>query len=141
MKTVKGVHDSKRRRFSELLPTATALALLISVTPQLRAQNPVSAEQPDVRWAKLSVVLPTSTTTFPAGDGAEIANSQCVICHSAGMALRQPLLSESAWRTIITKMRTAYGAPLPDNQVDALAAYLAKIVSERGASDTSHTTK
>jgi mono/diheme cytochrome c family protein len=119
----------------ELLPTAVALALLITLAPQLRAQNRAGAEQPDTRWAKLSVQFPTSVTAFPAGDGADIANSQCQICHSADMALRQPALPESEWRTIINKMRTAYGAPLPADQVDALAAYLSKTISERGASD------
>jgi mono/diheme cytochrome c family protein len=118
------------------IPAAIALTLSMSVGPQSRAQNPASAEQPDVRWAKLSVVLPTSTSTFPAGDGAEIANSQCVICHSPGMALSQPALSELQWRTIINKMRAAYGAPLPADQVDALATYLAKVISQRGASNT-----
>jgi mono/diheme cytochrome c family protein len=122
--------DSKLRRFLELLSAAMALTLLTSVAP---------AEQPDTRWAKVSVQLPTSVTRFPAGDGADIANSQCVICHSAGMALRQPALSESEWRTIITKMRTAYGAPLPADQVDALASYLSKTISEQGVSETSPT--
>ncbi|HEY0746171.1 MAG TPA: cytochrome c [Steroidobacteraceae bacterium] len=135
------IHGSKRRWLLALQPTAIGLTLLISVTPQLRAQNPASAEQPDARWAKVSVVFPTGETTFPAGDGAEIANSQCVICHSAGMALRQPALSESQWRTIIDKMRTAYGAPLPAIQVDALASYLSKTISDRGATDTSRTTR
>jgi mono/diheme cytochrome c family protein len=86
-------------------------------------------------------VFPTSVATFPAGDGADIANSQCLICHSAGMVLRQPALSESEWRATINKMRTAYGAPLPADQVDGLAVYLSKLISEHGASDSSRTTK
>jgi cytochrome c5 len=132
--------DVKLRRTPEL-STAIALTLLISVAPLLWAQNLASAEQPDTRWAKVSVVFPTSVATFPAGDGADIANSQCLICHSAGMVLRQPALSESEWRATINKMRTAYGAPLPAGQVDALAVYLSKLISEHGASDSSRTTK
>jgi mono/diheme cytochrome c family protein len=125
--------DSKQRKFWELLTTAIALMLLISIAPQLRAQNRTGVEQPDTRWARLSVQLPTSVTTFPAGNGADIANSQCLICHSAGMVLRQPALSESQWRATIDKMRTAYGAPLPADQVDALATYLSKLISDPGA--------
>lgn len=126
----------KLRTFSAVLSTIIGPALLASAAPQLWAQNQASTERPDTRWAKVSVVLPTSATTFPAGDGANIANSQCLICHSAGMVLRQPALSEAQWQTIIGKMRTAYGAPLPVDQINALAAYLSKTISEHGAPDT-----
>ncbi|MDP9089769.1 MAG: cytochrome c [Pseudomonadota bacterium] len=115
--------------------------LLTLVAPQLWATNQASTEKSDTRWAKVSVVLPTSATSFPAGDGADIANSQCLVCHSAGMVLRQPALSESQWQTIINKMRIAYGAPLQADQVNALAAYLSKTISEHGAADSSTTTK
>lgn len=131
----------KPRTFSELLSTTIGLMLLTWVAPQLWAQNKASTEKLDTRWAKVSVVLPTSSTTFPVGEGADIANSQCLICHSAGMVLRQPALSESQWQTIINKMRTAYGAPLPADQINALAAYLSKAVSEHGAPDTSAISK
>jgi mono/diheme cytochrome c family protein len=125
--------DSKLRSFWEQLTTAIALMLLISIALQVRAQNRTDVEQSDTRWARLSVQLPTSVTMFPAGDGADIANSQCLICHSAGMVLRQPALSESEWRATINKMRTAYGAPLPADQVDALATYLSNLISDPGA--------
>ncbi|MEA3139344.1 MAG: hypothetical protein QOK23_1513 [Gammaproteobacteria bacterium] len=125
--------DSKLRSFWEQLTTAIALMLLISIALQVRAQNRTGVEQSDTRWARLSVQLPTSVTMFPAGDGADIANSQCLICHSAGMVLRQPALSESEWRATINKMRSAYGAPLPADQVDALATYLSNLISDPGA--------
>lgn len=123
-----------------LMP-ALALLTLVSFAPQLRAQDSSKNAKTDSRWVKVSVSLPGSVTKFPAGDGAEIATSQCLICHSAGMVLRQPALSDSQWRAIITKMRTAYGAPLPPEQVGALAAYLSKSISGRGGSDSSPTTR
>lgn len=126
----------KLRPLSELLSTAIGLTLLTSVALQSWAQNQASTEKADVLRAKVSVVLPTSAAGFPAGDGADIANSQCLICHSAGMVLLQPALSEAQWQTIINKMRTAYGAPLPADQINALAAYLSKIISEHDASAT-----
>jgi len=43
------------------------------------------------------------------------------------MVLRQPPLTEDVWRFEINKMRNAYGAPLPADQVDALARYLHSI--------------
>jgi mono/diheme cytochrome c family protein len=82
---------------------------------------------PVQKWVKVSVELPTSHTSFPPGDGADIANGQCLICHSAGMVLRQPPLSEAEWTGEINKMRNSFGAPLPADQVAALAKYLHSI--------------
>lgn len=75
----------------------------------------------------VKVDLPASDETFPAGVGAEIAGSQCQICHSAGMVLTQPPLKKGEWRTEILKMRTAYGAPIPEDQVEVLSEYLKNI--------------
>jgi mono/diheme cytochrome c family protein len=79
------------------------------------------------QWAIVRVELPASDETFPPGVGADIATSQCLICHSAGMVLRQPPLTKDEWRAEIMKMRSAYGAPLPEDQVDGLAEYLKSI--------------
>jgi hypothetical protein len=43
------------------------------------------------------------------------------------MVLTQPALTPSQWQAIINKMRTAYGAPLPAEQVEGLSAYLAQL--------------
>jgi mono/diheme cytochrome c family protein len=103
-----------------------ALALL-TVAPHLWAQNPEHSAAPEARWGKVVVKLPASMSRFPEGEGAEIANSQCLICHSALMVLSQPVQTSSQWRATINKMRTAYGAPLAAGQVDALAAYLSRL--------------
>jgi mono/diheme cytochrome c family protein len=79
------------------------------------------------QWAIVSVELPASDENFPPGVGAEIATGQCLICHSAGMVLRQPPLTKEEWRAEIMKMRSAYGAPMPDDQVDRLSEYLKSI--------------
>jgi mono/diheme cytochrome c family protein len=75
-------------------------------------------------WTKVEVELPASEAVFPAGNGAQIANGQCLMCHSAGMVLRQPPLTPDEWAGEINKMRSAYGAPIPPDQVEALARYL-----------------
>jgi hypothetical protein len=79
---------------------------------------------------KVAVQLPVSLQLFPAGDGADLANSQCLLCHSADMVLLQPTRTQAEWKVTINKMRTAYGAPLPAEQVDALAAYLSTLKLE-----------
>lgn len=76
------------------------------------------------RWKTVSVELPVSNEYFPPGRGDSIANAQCLICHSAGMVLFQPPLTEDVWKAEIMKMRSVYGAIIPADQVDELAAYL-----------------
>ena len=83
-----------------------------------------AATRPVQTWTKVEVGLPVSEAVFPPGNGADIANGQCRVCHSAGMALRQPPLSQDDWAGEINKMRSAYGAPIPADQVEALARYL-----------------
>src|SRR5712671_7025007 len=79
------------------------------------------------KWAKVTVDMPVSRAAFPPGNGADIANGQCLICHSAGMVLRQPPLTEDEWTGEINKMRNSFGAPLPADQVAVLARYLVGI--------------
>jgi mono/diheme cytochrome c family protein len=86
-----------------------------------------AAKGPVQQWVKVSVDLPTSQVSFPPGNGSVIANAYCLICHSAGMVLRQPPLTQDEWTVEINKMRNAFGAPLPADQVEALAKYLLSI--------------
>lgn len=79
------------------------------------------------QWAIVRVEFPASDEPFPPGIGSDIASSQCLICHSAGMVLTQPPLKKDEWRAEIVKMRTAYGAPIPDDQVEGLSEYLKNI--------------
>jgi mono/diheme cytochrome c family protein len=92
------------------------------------------AAGPERTWAKVTVELPTSQAVFPPGNGADIANGQCLICHSAGMVLRQPPLTQAEWTSEIDKMRNAYGAPMPADQVEALAKYLQGAVGRESPS-------
>jgi mono/diheme cytochrome c family protein len=82
---------------------------------------------PPARFAPVNIDLPVSSVIFPPGKGSEIANAYCLICHSAGMVLRQPALTVDEWNTEIRKMQSAFGAPIPTDQVDALARYLGGI--------------
>jgi mono/diheme cytochrome c family protein len=66
-------------------------------------------------------------------EGVDIANSQCLICHSAGMVLRQPALTHDQWVAEVNKMRSSYGAPIPAEQVEALASYLASLSGSKPA--------
>jgi mono/diheme cytochrome c family protein len=104
---------------------AAGLAWPRSVHSEPAAKD--AAKGPIQQWTKVSVDLPVSQISFPPGDGSVIANAYCLICHSAGMVLRQPPLTQDEWTVEINKMRNAFGAPLPADQVEALAKYLRSI--------------
>jgi hypothetical protein len=96
------------------------LALLVSAAAPLQAETP----SPFV-LNSLSVDLPDDGQTFPGPD-AEAINDNCLGCHSAGMVLNQPALTRRQWAAEVDKMRNAYKAPVPADQVDAIVAYLAR---------------
>lgn len=80
-----------------------------------------------VTWSKVMATLPAGDFDFPAGDGQQIATSQCLICHSAGTILRQPPQAQAQWLAEIRKMRALWGAPIPVDEEQALSRYLARI--------------
>lgn len=113
----------------------TGLTWPRTVNSEPAAKEAVKGSVP--KWVKVSVDLPASQVSFPPGNGSVIANAQCLICHSAGMVLRQPPLTQDEWTGEINKMRNSFGAPIPADQVQALAQYLRSIngrQSQKGAS-------
>jgi mono/diheme cytochrome c family protein len=113
------------------VPALLGIALAAGLTwPRTVVSEPAAKEAAKgsvPKWVKVSVDLPTSQVSFPPGNGSVIANAHCLICHSAGMVLRQPPLTQDEWTVEINKMRNAFGAPLPADQVEALAKYLRSI--------------
>jgi cytochrome c5 len=75
----------------------------------------------------VSVDLPAGDRMFPDGPGADVANDNCLACHSAGMVLNQPAMSKAQWQAEVDKMRTAYKAPVDAKDVDAILDYLISI--------------
>jgi mono/diheme cytochrome c family protein len=117
-----------------LLGTIAALAGNRYLPESLAAEAERQADLVPVHFEALMVNLPASTALFPAGKGSEIANANCLICHSAGMALRQPPLTVDEWHAEISKMKAAFGAPIPDDQIGALADYLGAVDGREGTS-------
>ena len=75
----------------------------------------------------VSVDLPAGDRMFPDGPGADVANDNCLACHSAGMVLNQPALPKAVWEAEVDKMRKVYKAPIDDKDVDAIVHYLISI--------------
>jgi len=100
----------------KLLPLAL-MAAIVPLALVAEAETPRSLKS-------VTVDLPTGDGTFPAGPGADVANGNCLACHSAGMVLNQPALPRAAWQAEVSKMRDAYRAPIDPRDVDAIVNYL-----------------
>ena len=75
-----------------------------------------------------TIVLPASNVELKpsALPGYHLAQQQCGICHSADYVSQQPpAMTQAQWTAEVTKMKKAYGAPLPDDDIPVIAAYLA----------------
>jgi hypothetical protein len=73
----------------------------------------------------LRIELPEETATLKPGPGADMANSHCLVCHSAEYVTTQPRDKPLAfWKAEVEKMKKVYGAPIPDEQIAPIAEYL-----------------
>jgi mono/diheme cytochrome c family protein len=128
---------SKKPLFMGLVFATSSVAMLLAADAagwwSCAKAGPPSARRDanPGQWAIVRVELPVSDEIFPRGIGADTATSQCLICHSAGMVLRQPPLTKDEWRAEIMKMRSAYGALVADDQVDGLSEYLKSINGQK----------
>jgi sulfite dehydrogenase len=78
------------------------------------------------RAAEVTIQLPPEVNAFKQDVGAEIANAQCLICHSVEYISTQPKMQRPFWKAGVQKMQQKYGAPIADAQVEALVDYLVK---------------
>jgi cytochrome c5 len=73
----------------------------------------------------VSISLPGDAgMAFKPGPGVGAAQASCLTCHSSAYVSTQPVLSRAQWTAEVVKMRTAYGAPITDDQVPAIVDYL-----------------
>ena len=126
------IHSSSIRRTGTVLAAVTAAAVFACTAPRLSLADSGPGRQKSVppaapAWSTINVELPISDIEFPPGADADLANVQCLICHSAGMVLRQPPLTKDQWRAEVVKMRAVFGALVPADQVEALTEYLYRI--------------
>jgi cytochrome c551/c552 len=84
--------------------------------------------------APVKIELPRETDVYRIAPGADLANAQCLTCHSADYAAIQPPMPTKFWKAEVDKMAGKYGAPIPTNQVDALVEYFAKSYGTDAAS-------
>jgi mono/diheme cytochrome c family protein len=75
--------------------------------------------------SKVSVTMPGDLSfAFKPGAGSQAATTYCLTCHSSAYVSTQPPLDKAHWEAEVTKMRKAYGAPIPDKDAAEIVDYL-----------------
>ena len=75
----------------------------------------------------LKIEMPPDTSTLKPGAGADLANRQCLTCHSADYVNVQPPGKPLAfWKGEVEKMKKVYGAPIRDEDIEPIAQYLTR---------------
>jgi sulfite dehydrogenase (cytochrome) subunit B len=74
------------------------------------------------------IVLPADTVLFAPSPlkGFAVAQANCVVCHSTEYIRSQPPLSLATWKSEVAKMKKVFGAPIPDDQLELIAEYIAE---------------
>jgi mono/diheme cytochrome c family protein len=92
--------------------SAMLAAMLLTALPA-RAEQPVD-------------ILP--------GPGQELVQANCDGCHSLDyIRMNAPFLSADGWKAEVTKMRTAFGAPISEEDAAAIVKYLAATYGTAGS--------
>jgi cytochrome c551/c552 len=81
-----------------------------------------------VQAAPLTITLPAETAKLRPSSlpGYQIAMQKCATCHSADYVNYQPPgMSLKQWTAEMSKMQHLYGAPISDDEVNKIGAYLA----------------
>jgi sulfite dehydrogenase (cytochrome) subunit B len=70
--------------------------------------------------------LPAEKPAFKPGAGSELAQANCLMCHSHDYIATQPAFTREQWKASVIKMQQKFGAPIPAETVDSLVEYLTK---------------
>lgn len=93
---------------------AAAFAVFALLAGGLAIAEPLRYETPD------------ETVQFRDGPGVELAQENCVACHSADYIETQPpQMGHAFWEAEVNKMKKTYGAPIEDADIMGIADYLA----------------
>ncbi|WP_460157140.1 SorB family sulfite dehydrogenase c-type cytochrome subunit [Pseudomonas sp. S2_H10] len=88
--------------------------------------------------APLSITLPPETAAFKSSSmpGYALAQQKCSVCHSADyINFQPPGMSLAQWTAEAGKMQHVYGAPISDQEVSVIGAYLAVTYGSAKAND------
>ncbi len=97
------------------MPRAIAYSFVLLVLPLMA----LAAEK--------SITLPGD---HPYGDlrpgaGLDATRNNCLTCHSTDYIVMQPRGDAKQWQAVVTKMIKVFGAPISDQDAQAITEYLA----------------
>jgi hypothetical protein len=62
---------------------------------------------------------------LPPGPGKDAVEAGCATCHSLSyIPMNSRFMTQDVWTAEVTKMRTAFGAPIDEDAANAIIAYL-----------------
>jgi cytochrome c551/c552 len=111
-------------RHISILPLALALALAVTTAMSHAATH--------------QITLPADTSKLrpSALPGYSLAQQKCGICHSANyISYQPPGMTLDQWTAEMTKMQHSYGAPINEEEVQLIGAYLAVEYGSAEATD------
>ncbi|MBV8648884.1 c-type cytochrome [Paludibacterium sp.] len=88
--------------------------------------------------AQVAIALPPETAALRPSPlpGYQVAAQKCATCHSADYINYQPPgMNQAQWTSEAAKMQHAYGAPITDQDVKVIGAYLAVAYGSAQATD------
>lgn len=91
-----------------------------------------------VHAAPVEITLPAETATLRESTlpGYRLAQQKCSICHSVDyINFQPPGMNLEQWTAEMTKMQHSYGAPIDEQEIKSIAAYLAVTYGSATASD------
>lgn len=99
------------------------MAALLLATGTAAAQ-PATVQAGGITLRPVGADLPFNDTSLPDGPGADLMAANCQSCHSPGMIMTQPRLTQAEWTGEVNKMLNVYKAPIAKEDVPAIVAYL-----------------
>ena len=69
--------------------------------------------------------LAEEPVTLKPGAGLDAVQASCATCHTLNyIRMNSVFLAPDGWKAEVTKMRSAYGAPIDDDAAEAIIKYL-----------------
>ena len=69
--------------------------------------------------------MPLYTPPLADGEGRELVDGHCSVCHATTYIGMQPPLPREKWQAVVDKMVNVHGATIPDEARPRIADYLA----------------
>lgn len=123
---------SKKRLSSIILAAAAASLISPAGADEKRDAVKPAAPMADVVPATdadgvRSITLPAVPFELPDAPGKNLVVANCIICHSPSYITMQPAFPRKVWEAEVAKMRTTYGAPIPEQLVPQIVDYLVAV--------------